>query len=68
MIPNDVFTEEVLQQAAAELATALNSSLPHPNKCQHKFSDAFEEKMQSLIRNVGTICYTVAIQDSVIRK
>ena len=68
MIPTEVLTEEVLQQAAAELATALNSSLPHSNKCQHKFSDAFEEKMQSLIRNVGTTCYTVAIQDSVIHK
>ena len=68
MIPTEVLAEEVLQQAAAELATALNSSLPHPNKCEHKFSDAFEEKMQSLIRNVGTTCYTVAIQDSMIRK
>ena len=68
MIPNDVLTEELLQQAAAELATALNSSLPHPNKCQHKFSDKFEEKMQALIKNIGATCYTVAIQDSVIRK
>ena len=68
MIPTEVLAEEVLQQAAAELATALNSSLPHPNKCEHKFSDAFEEKMQSLIRNVGTTCHTVAIQDSMIRK
>lgn len=68
MIPTEVLTEELLQQAAAELATALNSSLPHPNEFQHKFSDAFEKKMQSLIRNIGTTCYTVAIQDSVIRK
>lgn len=68
MIPTEVLTEELLQQAAAELATALNSSLPHPNECQHQFSDAFEEKMQSLIRNIGTTCYTVAIQDSMIRK
>ena len=68
MIPNDVLTEELLQQAAAELATALNDSLPPPAECQHKFSDAFEKKMHSLIRNVGTTCYTVAIQDSVIHK
>ena len=43
MIPTEVLTEELLQQAAAELATALNSSFPHPNEFQHKFSDAFEE-------------------------
>ena len=68
MIPNEVLTEELLQQAAAELATALNDSLPHPNECQHKFSDDFEEKMRFLIKGIGTKCYTVAIQDSVIRK
>ena len=68
MIPNDVLTEELLQQVAAELATALNDSLPPPNECQHKFSADFEEKMQSLIRGIGTKCYTVAIQDPVIRK
>lgn len=68
MIPNDVFAEELLQQAAFELATALNDSLPPPDECQHKFSDAFEEKMQSLIRGIGTICYTVTIQDPVIHK
>ena len=68
MIPNEVLTEELLQQVAAELATALNDSLPPPNECQHKFSDDFERKMQSLIRGKGATCYTVAIQDSVIRK
>ena len=68
MIPNGLLTEELLQQAAAELATALNDSLPPPNECQHKFSDIFEEKMQALIKNIGATCYTVAIQDSVIRK
>ena len=68
MIPNDVLTEELLQQAAAELASAINDSLPSPSKYQHKFSDAFEEKMQSLIKGIGTTCYTVAIQDSVIHK
>ena len=45
MIPTEVFTEELLQQAAAELATALNDNLPPPCECQHKFSDIFEEKM-----------------------
>ena len=68
MIPNEVLTEELLQQAAAELAKALNDSLPPPTECQHKFSDTFEEKMQSIIRGTGTKCYTVAIQDSVIHK
>lgn len=68
MIPNEVLTEELLQQAATELAAAINDSLSTPNECQHKFSDGFEEKMKSLIRGIGTTCYTVAIQDSVIRK
>ena len=68
MISTEVLTEELLQQAAAELATALNDSLPPPNECQHKFSDGFERKMQSLIRGIGATCYTVAIQDSVIHK
>lgn len=68
MIPTEVLTEELLQQAATELAAAINDSLSTPNECQHKFSDGFEEKMKSLIRGIGTTCYTVAIQDSVIRK
>lgn len=61
MIPTEALPEELLQQAAAELATALNDSLPPPNECRHKFPDAFERKMQSHIRSIGTTCYTVAI-------
>lgn len=68
MIPNGLLTEELLQQAAAELATALNDCFPPPTECQHKFSHAFEEKMCSLINGMGTKCYTVSIQDSVIHK
>ena len=68
MIPNDVLTEELLQQAVAELATALKDSLPPPNECQHRFSDGFEEKMQSLINGICTKCYTVAIRNSTISK
>ena len=68
MIPNVLLTEELLQQAAAELATVLNDSLPPPTECQHKFSHTFEGKMCSLINGMGTKCYTVSIQDSVIRK
>lgn len=68
MITEEIFNDELLQQAATELAAAINDSLSTPNECQHKFSDGFEEKMKSLIRGIGTTCYTVAIQDSVIRK
>lgn len=68
MIPNEVFSDGLLQQAAAEMATALNDSLPPPNECQHRFSDKFEEKMQSLIRGIGAKCYTVEIQNSTISK
>ena len=68
MISTEIFTEELLQQAAAELATAPNDSLSPPCECRHKFSNKFEEKMQSLIMGIGTKCYTVAFQDSVIRK
>ena len=55
MIPNELLAEELLQQAATELAMALNNSLPQPDKCQHKFSNEFEEKMQSLHQS-KTIC------------
>ena len=68
MITEEIFNDELLQQAAAELATAINISLPPPNECQHRFSDGFEEKMQSLINGIGTKCYTVAIRNSTISK
>ena len=45
MISDDVLTEELLQQAGAELAKALNDSLPPPHEYQHNFSDGFERKM-----------------------
>ena len=68
MIPNEVLTEELLQQAAKQYAEGIIASLPSPKECNHKFSDAFEEKMQSLIRGIGTKSCSVAIQDSVICK
>lgn len=68
MYSNAMYIATHLQQAATKLATALNDSLPPPDECQHTFSDDFERKMQSLIRDIGTKCYTVAIQDPVIRK
>lgn len=61
MITNKILIDKILQQAAAELATAINDSLPPPDECQHKFSDKFEEEMQSLIKGIGTQCYTVSI-------
>ena len=68
MIPNDVLTEELLQQATKQYAEGIIASLPSPKECNHKFSDAFEEKMQSLIRGIGPQSCAVAIQDSVIYK
>lgn len=68
MITEEIFSDELLQQAVAELAAAINNSLPPPAECQHKFSHAFEEKMCSLISGIGTKCYTVSIQNSVIHK
>lgn len=68
MYSNAIYITTHLQHAATELATALNDNLPSPNESQHKFSDTFEEKMQSLIMGIGTKCYTLAIQDSEIHK
>lgn len=56
MITEEIFNDELLQQAATGLATAINDSLPPHNECQHKFSDDFERKMQSLIRGIGITC------------
>ena len=68
MIPEEMLSDEVLRQAAEQYAEAINASLPAPKACNHKFSDEFEEKMQSLIRGIGTKSCTVAIQDSAIYK
>lgn len=40
----------MLAQAAAELADAINESLPDPSECSHQFSPRFEKKMKRLIR------------------
>ena len=68
MIPNEVLTEELLQQAAKQYAEGIIASLPSPKECNHKFSDAFEEKMQSLIKGIAAKSCTVVIQDSIIYK
>ena len=68
MIPEEMLSDEVLRQAAEKCAEAIIASLPAPEECNHKFSKRFEEKMQLLIKGIGTTCCTVVIQDSVIRK
>ena len=49
-----MLSEELLKQAAEELALALNESLPKPEQCQHQFSEEFERKMQLLLSSVPT--------------
>jgi len=68
MIPEEMLSDELLRPVAEKCAEAIIASLPPPEECKHKFSDAFEEKMQSLIRGIGTKSCVVAIQDSVICK
>ena len=55
MISNDVFTEELLQQATEQYAEAIIASLSDPEECNHKFSKQFEKKMQTLL-HPKTIC------------
>ena len=68
MIPEEMLSDELLRQAAEKCAEAIIASLPPPEECKHKFSDAFEEKMQSLIRGISPQSCALAIQDSVIYK
>lgn len=55
MIPNEVLTEVLLQQAAKQYAEGIIASLPAPEECSHKFSNRFEEKMQALLQP-KTVC------------
>lgn len=48
-----MITDEMMAQAAAELAEAINSSLPAPNECAHCFSATFERKIKNLIRKTS---------------
>lgn len=48
----DMLSEELLKQAAEELALALVESLPEPEQCQHQFSEDFERKLQLLLSSV----------------
>lgn len=49
----DMLSEEMLKQAAEELALAMTKSLPAPEECQHQFSNKFEKKMQLLLSSVS---------------
>ena len=55
MIPEEMLNDEILQQATEQYAEAIIASLPAPEKCNHKFSKRFEEKMQALLQP-KTIC------------
>lgn len=68
MIPEEMLSDELLRQAAEKCAEAIIASLPSPEECKHKFSDAFEKKIQSLIRGISPQSCALAIQDSVIYK
>ncbi len=48
-----MITDEMLAQAAAELADAINESLPSPSECTHQFSPRFEKNMKRLIRRAN---------------
>ena len=50
MIPNEVLTDELLQQATEQYAEAIIASPLAPEECNHKFSKQFEEKMQALLQ------------------
>lgn len=45
-----MITDEMLTQAAAELADAICESLSDPSECNHQFSPRFEKKMKRVIR------------------
>ena len=47
-----MLSEELLKQAAEELALAMLDSLPKPEQCQHQCSEKFERKMQMLLSNI----------------
>ena len=55
MIPEEMLSDELLQQAAEKCAEAIIASLPAPEECNHKFSKRFEEKMQALLQP-KTVC------------
>ena len=47
-----MLSEELLKQAAEELALAMIDSLPKPEQCQHQYSTKFEDKMKILLSSI----------------
>lgn len=47
-----MLSEDLLKQAAEELALAMIESLPKPEQCQHQFSEKYESKMQMLLSSI----------------
>ena len=48
-----MINDTMLRQAAAELAIAMNESLPDPKECAHQFSPKFEKKIKRLTRRTN---------------
>ena len=48
-----MISDAMLQQAAEELAIAINESLPDPKECVYQFSPKFEKKLKRLTRRVN---------------
>jgi len=48
-----MITDTMLMQGAAELATAMNESLPNPQECDHRFSPRFEKRIKQLTRKTN---------------
>lgn len=68
-----MISDEMLKQAATELAMAMNESLPDPEECTHQFSPEFEKKIKRItrranhpilyrsLRNVASVLLVIAI-------
>lgn len=48
-----MISDAMLQQAAEELAIAINESLPDPKECVYQFSPKFEKKLKRLTRRAN---------------
>ena len=49
-----MLSEEMLKQAAEELAHAIDENLPKLEQCQHQFSERFEATMRALLSPLPT--------------
>lgn len=68
MVIEEMLSDEVLQQAAVELAIEVNGNLLVPAECQHCFLFKFDPKMQSFINGMTPQCYAFVLQDPSISK